>query len=101
MVMSLVEDAKSGIPLNAPNSSCTSILSGLYKSNAWHTEKQYLERFHAEPNSESEAYDTLKYIFIVSNHQSEVNPIFIVLMLKANNLDIAKKVTYALPDTKK
>ena len=57
--MSLVEDAKSGIPLNAPNSSCTSSLSGLYKSNAWHTEKD-LERFRAEPNSESEAYDTVK-----------------------------------------
>lgn len=27
LVMSLVEDAKSGIPLNAPNSSCTSSLS--------------------------------------------------------------------------
>ena len=58
--MSLVEDAKSGISLNAPNSSCTSSLSGLYKSNAWHTEKQDLERFRAEPDSESEAYDTVK-----------------------------------------
>ena len=58
--MSLVEDAKSGIPLNAPNSSCTSSFSGLYKSNAWHTEEQDLEHFQAEPNSESEAYDTLK-----------------------------------------
>ena len=38
--MSLVEDAKSGIPLNAPNSSCNSSLSGLYKYNAWHTQKQ-------------------------------------------------------------
>ena len=38
--MSLVEDAKSGIPLNAPNSSCTFSLSDLYKSNDWHTEKQ-------------------------------------------------------------
>ena len=38
--MSLVEDAKSSIPLNAPNSSCTSSLSDLYKSNDWHTEKQ-------------------------------------------------------------
>ena len=58
--MSLVEYTKSGIPLNAPNTSCTSSLSGLYKSNAWHTEEQDLERFQAEPNSESEAYDTLK-----------------------------------------
>ena len=58
--MSLVEDAKSGIPLNAPNSSCTSSLSGLYKSNAWNTEEQDHEHFQAEPNSESEAYDTLK-----------------------------------------
>ena len=58
--MSLVEDEKSGIPLNAPNSSCTSSLSSLYKSNAWHTEKQDLEHFQAEPNSGSEAYDTLK-----------------------------------------
>ena len=58
--MSLVEDAKSGIPLNAPNSSCTSSLSGLYKSNAWHTEKQDLEHFRDEPDSESEAYDTVK-----------------------------------------
>ena len=39
LVMLLVEDAKSGILLNAPNNSCTSSLSGLYKSNAWHTEK--------------------------------------------------------------
>ena len=38
--MSLVEDAKSGIPLNATNSSWTSRLSGLYKSNAWNTEKR-------------------------------------------------------------
>ena len=58
--MSLVEDAKYGIPLNAPNSSCTSSLSGLYKYNAWHTEEQDLERFQAEPKSESQAYDTLK-----------------------------------------
>ena len=58
--MSLVEDAKYGTPLNAPNSSCISSLSGLYKSNAWHIEEQYLECFQAEPNSESEAYDTLK-----------------------------------------
>ena len=58
--MSLVEDAKSGIPLNTPNTSCTSSLSGLYKSNAWHTEKQDLERFWGEPDSESEAYDTVK-----------------------------------------
>ena len=58
--MSLVEDAKSGIPLNAPNTSCTSSLSVLYKSNAWYTEKQDLERFRAEPDSESEAYDTIK-----------------------------------------
>ena len=58
--MSLVEDAKYGIPLNAPNSSCTSSLSGLYKSNACHTEKQDLKHFQAEPNSESEDYDTLK-----------------------------------------
>ena len=56
--MSLVEDAKSGIPLNAPNSSCTSSLSSLYKSNAWHTEKQDLEHFWAEPDSEG--YDTIK-----------------------------------------
>ena len=40
LVMSLVDNAKSGIPLNAPNSSCTSSLSGLYKYNAWHTEKR-------------------------------------------------------------
>ena len=40
LVMSLVEDAKSGIPLNAPNSSCTSRLSGLYKYNAWNIEKR-------------------------------------------------------------
>ena len=58
--MSLVEDAKSGIPLNAPNSSCTSSLSGLYKSNAWHTEKQYIKCFRDEPDNESEAYDTIK-----------------------------------------
>ena len=58
--MSLVEDAKSGIPLNAPNTSCTSNLSGFYKSNAWHTEKQDLERFRAEPDSDSEAYNTVK-----------------------------------------
>ena len=58
--MSLFEDAKSGIPLNAPNSSCTSSLSGLYKYDAWHIEKQDLERFQAEPNSEFEAYDTVK-----------------------------------------
>ena len=58
--MSLVEDAKYGIPLNASNSSCTSSLSGLYKSNAWHTEKQDLEHFHTEPDNESEAYDTVK-----------------------------------------
>ena len=58
--MSLVEDAKSGIPLNTPNTSCTSSLSGLYKSNAWHTEEQDLEHFQAETNSESESYDTLK-----------------------------------------
>ena len=38
--MSLVEYAKYGIPLNALNSSCTSSLSGLYKSSAWHTEKR-------------------------------------------------------------
>ena len=38
--MSLVEDAKYGITLNSPNSSCTSSLSGLYKSNAEHTEKR-------------------------------------------------------------
>ena len=60
LVMSLVEDEKCGIPLNAPNSSCTSSLSGLYKSNAWHTNKQDLERFWAERDSESEAYDTVK-----------------------------------------
>ena len=60
MVMSLVEDAKSGIPLNAPNSSCTSSLNGLYKSNAWHTEEQDLDHFQGEPNSESKSYDTLK-----------------------------------------
>ena len=60
--MSLVEDAKSRIPLNAPNGSCTSSLSGLYKYNAWHTEEQDLERFQAEPNIESKAYDTLKKI---------------------------------------
>ena len=58
--MSLVEDAKSNIPLNAPNSLCTSSLSGLYKSNDWHTEEQDLDRFQPEPNSEFEAYDTLK-----------------------------------------
>ena len=58
--MSLVEDAKSRIPLNAPNTSCTSSLSGLYKYNAWHTKKQDLEHFWAEPDSESEAYDTVK-----------------------------------------
>ena len=58
--MSLVEDAKSGIPLNAPNSSCTSNLSDLYKSKAWHTEEQDFKHFQAEPNSESETYDTLK-----------------------------------------
>ena len=58
--MSLVEYENFGIPLNAPNTSCTSSLSGLYKSNAWHTEKQDLERFRAEPDSESEAYDTIK-----------------------------------------
>ena len=58
--MSLVEDAKFGIPLNAPNTWWTSTLSGLYKYNAWHTEKQYLERFWGEPDSESEAYDTVK-----------------------------------------
>ena len=58
--MSLVEDAKSSIPLNAPNSSCTSILSGLYKSTAWHTEKQDFERFRAEPDSESESYNIVK-----------------------------------------
>ena len=58
--MSLVEDAKYGLPLNALNSSCTSILSGLYKSNASHTEKQDLEHFRAEPHNESEAYDTVK-----------------------------------------
>ena len=58
--MSLVEDAKSGIPLNAPNSSCTSSLSGLSNSNAWHIEQQDLENFQAEPNGEYEAYDTLK-----------------------------------------
>ena len=60
LVMSLVEDEKSGIPLNAPNTSCTSSLSGLYKSNAWHTEKQYLKHFRAEPDSESKAYNTVK-----------------------------------------
>ena len=60
LVISLVEDPKSGIPLNAPNTSCTSSLSVLYKSNAWHTEKQDLEHFRAEPDSESEAYDTIK-----------------------------------------
>ena len=58
--MSLVEYTKSGIPLNAPNTSCTSNLSGFYKSNAWHTEKQDLERFRAEPDSDSEAYNTVK-----------------------------------------
>ena len=58
--MSLVEYTKSGIPLNAPNTSCTSNLSGFYKSNAWHTKKQDLEHFPDEPDSESEAYDTLK-----------------------------------------
>ena len=58
--MSLVEDAKYGIPFNAPNSSCTSSLSGLYKSNARHTEKQDLERFRAEPDSESKAYNTVQ-----------------------------------------
>ena len=58
--MSLVEDAKFGIPLSAPNSSCTSSFSGLYKSNAWHIEEQDLEPFQVEPNSESKAYDTLK-----------------------------------------
>ena len=52
--MSLVEDAKSGILLNTPNSSCTSSLSGLYKSNAWHIEEQDLERFRAKLNGESE-----------------------------------------------
>ena len=58
--MPLVENEKYGIPLNAPNSSCTSSLSGLYKSNAWHTKEQDIECFQAEPNSESEAYNTLK-----------------------------------------
>ena len=58
--MSLGEDAKYGIPLNAPNTSCTSSLSGLNKSNAWHTERQDLERFQVEPDSESKAYDTVK-----------------------------------------
>ena len=58
--MSLVEYTKSGIPLNAPNTSCTSCLSDLYKCNAWHTEKQDLERFRAEPDSDSEAYNTVK-----------------------------------------
>ena len=62
LVMSLVEDTKYSIPLNAPNTSCTSGLSGLYKSNAWHTKKQDLEHFLAEPDSESESkdYNTIK-----------------------------------------
>ena len=38
---------------------------------------------------------------IVSNHQLESDHVFIVLMRKTNNRDIAKNVTYVAPDTNK
>ena len=52
-------------------------------------------------NCKSKVYDTLKYIFIVANQQLEVDPDVIALMLKTSNPDIAEKVTYVAPYTKK